>query len=144
MINLGDYPDGTDTSPSDDPRSPFYVEPERDDDELERLEKISRHRELIRLANNLIEGDKETFENFIESIAEAKDERTLKLMASLGRWILAIDDRDPSQAYNYMQHVAHTVHDMFIDYWWDNDAMQAAYEADAIRWYDNGIEPEVE
>ena len=134
------YPDDIDTSPSDDPRSPFYVEPERDDDELERLKEVSRQRELIRLANNLIEGDVEAFDNFLESISEAKDERILKLMTALGNWILAIDAKEPSKAYHNMQYVARNVREMFLDYWWDNDEMEAAYEADSIRWYDSGVE----
>jgi len=137
MINLGDWPDGTDTSPSNNPNSPFYVEPERDDDELERLKEVSRQRELTRLAKNLIEGDVEAFDNFLESIAEAKDERILKLMKSLGHWLLAEDSAKAQQA---MQCVAWNVQHAFLDYWWHNDEMEAAYEADAVRWYDSGVE----
>ena len=134
------YPDGTDTSPSDNPNSPFYVDRDRDREELERLAEVSKHNELIRLAKALIEGEASTVEMFLESISEADERRIKMMMTSLGQWILANETKEPSKASHNMQYVARNVHSVFLDYWWANKEMEAAYEADAIRWYDNGEE----
>ena len=82
----------------------------------------------------------EAFDNFLESISEAKDERILKLMKSLGHWILAHETENYWSAHSYMEYTARNLKAMFQEYWWHNDEMEAAYEADAIRWYDSGAE----
>jgi hypothetical protein len=140
MINLGDWPDGTDMSPSDNPNSPFYVDKDRDREELERLAEVSKHNELIRLAKALIEGEANTVEMFLESISEADERRIKMMMTSLGQWILALEAENYGNANEYMQYTARNLKVMFLDYWWDNEEMQSAYEADAIRWYDRGVE----